>query len=286
MIAALQTGTKLSFERATQLTIKRQLYYSSLSERALYQVCNELDGLEYTLKIFALHPDQTLDEVRREVIALNRQNQHPERLPRVRGVEHHDGFIWVLVDWMDGTPLDFVTRSAAATTREDLLLRLAIAHEVCATVALIHDCRTVHRDLKPQNLLLRESNRPAAGAIVLDFGLAAQPRVEAIEGTFGYAAPEQQKNRHLNLKPQTDVFALGQILCFLLLGAPLPLTRASGANSWQDDIPSLIRTHSAMPLPDALVALMADCLSFLPERRPPHARAVMNRLKSLERQRP
>ncbi len=283
MIGPLKEGTQLSFERQVRLSVLQTMYYVPTNGRALYQVSDASDGLRYALKVFELSSQQTLDDVRREVIALNRQNQHPERLPRVRSVEFSDGRVWVLMDWMDGTPLDDVTRYTPATTREDLQLRLAIARETCATAALIHDCRTVHRDLKPQNVLLKDRSKPAAGAIVIDFGLAAQPRDSYIEGTVGYAAPEQQRFRHLNLKPQTDVFALGQILCFLMLGEPIGLVHADGFNAWQNDPGAHVRERSAVALPQDLIALIAECLAFSPERRPPHARAVHNRLRSIER---
>jgi Protein kinase domain len=126
----------------------------------------------------------------------------------------------------------------------------------------IHATRLVHRDLKPQNVLMA-----ADGPRVIDFGIAkvmtdgAGSTRSAIVGTPGYIAPEILSGG----APSTasDVFALGALLVFALTGAPPFPGDAHRANHHVLHQPPVLDG-----VPPALRPLLARCLDASPPRRP------------------
>lgn len=110
---------------------------------------------------------------------------------------------------------------------------------VCNAVAYAHSRRVIHRDLKPQNVILGEFGE----VVVLDWGVAkdlgsgegitkvlpVEPLPEAapgqtvpgeILGTPAYMSPEQAEGRHDLLDERTDVYSLGAVLYEILTGSP------------------------------------------------------------------
>lgn len=85
----------------------------------------------------------------------------------------------------------------------------------------IHEFGLVHRDLKPNNILI---NREAADTLTIkiaDFGLVDQiseqcPTLNIVCGTPGFIAPEILKEYHYDTK--SDIFSIGSLLYFLLTG--------------------------------------------------------------------
>lgn len=137
-------------------------------------------------------------------------------------------------------------------------------HRVCECVGFAHTRGVVHRDLKPQNIMLG----PFGEVLVLDWGLArigeqrdghAVPsttrgeddalmsQAGQIAGTAGYMSPEQATGEVL-LGPPTDVYALGMILREILLGRSPTLPERMG-------VLAPIVAAPERPLPDELLAI-------------------------------
>ncbi len=144
------------------------------------------------------------------------QVRHPNIIS-VYEVGREDGSIYIASDFIDGSNLDDWLQVHPPTVEE--------ACTLCAKVAEAlhhaHDAGVVHRDLKPQNILVDTSGEPH----VADFGLAKRDVGEitvtlegTILGTPAYMPPEQARGEAHHADRRSDVYSLGVILFRLLTG--------------------------------------------------------------------
>ncbi|MBS0457751.1 MAG: protein kinase [Proteobacteria bacterium] len=278
----LHAGAKVPWTHAPELTVLEQVYGSPTTGRTVFKVVDARVGLTYALKVVELRGGQDARAVEREVVAFNRLALLPDRLPRVRAIEQSGPRCFVLMDWMEGSTLDRYTGGAPVRTPSELAMRLRVVGELCATVAALHDKRMAHRDLKPQNVVVRDTSDPSRGVAVLDLGLATQTRANW-EGSDGYAAPEQAGFRQWSLSPRTDVFAVGQLLAFAIAGKPLPLRPASDLRHWEQDAGEMLQGTVGLSLPEPLRRCVRQCTALVPEHRPGNLNAVRHALRELSK---
>lgn len=127
---------------------------------------------------------------------------------------------WLAMEYVDGVPITQWCSEQKLGLRE----RLELFRKVCAAVEHAHRHLIVHRDIKPNNVLVDREGQPK----LLDFGIAKLLDGESGEFTVNamtpaYAAPEQLRAEAVSTA--TDVYALGLLLFRLLTGA-LPTTRS------------------------------------------------------------
>ncbi len=147
------------------------------------------------------------------------QLSHPNIVTVIdRGEE--DGRPFIVFEYVNGENLkDLVDREGPLPVRDALELGIQIGR----ALAFAHENGLVHRDVKPQNVLLDEDGR----ARVTDFGIARSLDVEGLTitgtvmGTSNYIAPEQAGGERVDAR--TDIYSLGVVLYELLVGeAPYP----------------------------------------------------------------
>lgn len=101
-----------------------------------------------------------------------------------------------------------------------------IADELLSTFSYLQKQQVVHRDVKPENIIL-EGGKPGGRVFLVDFGGVQQGNKDVVDsevvdtgtlvGTYGYMAPEQLRG---SARPASDLFALGGTLLYLLSGEP------------------------------------------------------------------
>ena len=177
----------------------------------VWEAHDQLRGEVVALKWLREDGDLEPARFRREVAAL--------RLLRLPGVVRllddgiHEGRPFVVMDLVRGLP--FPGRDAPRTWSAIAETTLALLE----TLARIHAAGVVHRDLKPQNVLVTEAGRP----VVLDFGLSVGEALGSrltqqgfLVGTPMYLAPEQITGHEVG--PQADLYSLGLLLYEALSG--------------------------------------------------------------------
>ena len=147
-----------------------------------------------------------------------------------------------------------------------------IAGQVAAVLAIAHQRGVLHRDIKPQNVMVTSDG----AAKILDFGIAglSSQRLTSTGvtiGTPGYIAPEQLHNRPAT--PQSDLYALGCLLYEMLAGKPVfSATSPAGLiHMHLEDTPAPLRRYD---VPQDLVSLLRQLLAKEPGARPASARQV------------
>ncbi len=192
------------------------------------------------LKLVPLNaaPPASIERFRREARALSRLS-HPS-LPRCHALFEdlrHD-VVGIALDFIDGSPLSVLVASPALTPE----LRLWILRHLAAALAFVHEAGLVHRDVKPQNVMIEKGftahPEDPAGVKLVDFGIAAEPSnpkpltvAGSVIGTNEYLAPEIVDRTFWKEPadgPERDVFALG-VLAFELLHGKHPAGLASDA---------------------------------------------------------
>ncbi len=172
-------------------------------------------GEERALKLLPLAPllgPRMLERFRREAETLTRLS-HPH-IVRVHATGMHDEMPFLVMDLVEGEPLD---QCARGLDRDAVLSLVATLAD---TLDAAHREGVLHRDLKPQNVIVRPDGSP----VLLDFGLSAIEDASSLTmtgelvGTPRYMAPEQVEGGEVDAR--TDVYALGLVLYELLVGAP------------------------------------------------------------------
>lgn len=130
-----------------------------------------------------------------------------------------DGLPYIVMEFLDGQPLDKMIRERAPL---QLAERLEIMEQICAALAYAHRQGMIHRDVKPANVIVQRDGLVK----LLDFGIARagqQPadkgvtRTGTLVGTPAYMAPERLRGDPFD--GRSDIFSTGVLLYQLLTGA-------------------------------------------------------------------
>ena len=157
--------------------------------------------------------EAALDRFRQEII-LSRDIGHPNVL-RTYHLGEFNTRKYLTMQWVEGQTLE---RLIAAEAPFDEMTGVGIAMRLAAALEAAHARKVLHRDVKPQNILVDRQHEP----FLMDFGLArllGAPRRTSsgiFLGTPDYASPEQA--RLLPLDERSDLYALGVVLFEMMTG--------------------------------------------------------------------
>ena len=133
-------------------------------------------------------------------------------LPQIMEAAEQDGQTAVLEEYVQGDTLAELLMGARLTEREARQVTI----QLCQALHVLHSMGAVHRDVKPENVILRGSN-----AVLIDFDAARIYKDESesdtqVLGTTGFAAPEQYGI--FQSDERADIFSLGVLLNIMLTG--------------------------------------------------------------------
>src|SRR6266478_3917673 len=225
----------------------------------------ELDRL-VALKI--IRPELTtnpeiLKRFKQELI-LARQVTH-RNVIRIFDLGQADGFKFITMEYLEGQDLRGVLREKGKLPPEEAA---KIILQICRALEAAHGEGVIHRDLKPQNIMLDANGR----AYVMDFGIArsaylpGMTQTGALVGTPEYMSPEQAKGEKLD--ERSDLFSLGTILYELIIGQSPYYSDTPLATLWkriQEKAKPLNEVDPTIPKP--LSDIVAKALEIEPENR-------------------
>ena len=228
--------------------------------------------------------DEWTARFQREV-QLASQLSHPNTITIYDYGSGANSEFWYAMEYLEGLSLaDLVERyGPVPPARTAYILR-----QVCASLWEAHSCGLVHRDIKPQNVMLCDIRGERDVVKVLDFGLVKQMSGEQtrdltstmrILGTPLYMSPERIRHPG-DADARADIYALGAVGFHLLTGKRLFETETDHDLTYQvlHVVPPLASSCSPFAVPAELDALIGRCVEKDPAARPQNIAEVASAL--------
>src|SRR5271156_4610322 len=210
MISPPQQGDRIGRYRVDELVARGGM-------ASIFRGIDVVDGNPVAIKI--PHPELEadvlfFDRFHREA-DIGRKLNHPgvvKVLP-----DEDTGRVCMIMEWVEGTRLrEMIDRQGKLP--QEMALRITV--QICEALDYIHAHGVVHRDLKPDNILIGANNEVK----LLDFGIASEVgarrltfgRLTKSMGTPDYVSPEQVKGKRGD--PRSDIYSLGVMLFEMISG--------------------------------------------------------------------
>ena len=199
---------------------------------------------------------------------------------RMFDLSEEKGIHYITMEYVPGEDLkSFIKRAKQLTTGT----AIGIAKQVCEGLVEAHRLGVVHRDLKPQNIMIDKEGY----ARIMDFGIARSLKTKGITGagvmigTPEYMSPEQVDGKDPDQR--SDIYSLGVILYEMVTGrvpfeAETPFAVGVKQKSETPKDPKELNSH----IPDDLNQLILRCLEKDKEQRPQSAGELSSELESIE----
>jgi serine/threonine-protein kinase len=176
------------------------------------------------------------------------QLSHPHIVP-IHAVEEHDALVFFVMELVDGETLGARIRRGGPLGPAEAM---RLMQEVAWALAHAHSRGIIHRDIKPDNILIE---RDTGRALVTDFGIARAteahtPAGGIVVGTPQYMSPEQSRGESMD--GRSDLYSLGATFFFALTGRlPIdaPTAAALVARIGTDVAPTVTSVRSVVPAP-------------------------------------
>jgi tetratricopeptide (TPR) repeat protein/predicted Ser/Thr protein kinase len=249
---------------------------------AVYKARDREVGREVALKVIrpelAGNPD-VLRRFKQELI-LARQVTH-KNVVRIFDLGEAEGAKFISMEYVDGRDLHSILGERGKLPPEEAM---NIIEQVCQGLDVAHSEGVVHRDLKPQNVIVDKQGKVA----VMDFGIARSRELSGLTqtgdvvGTPEYMSPEQAKGEEIDSR--SDLFSLGIIFYELLTGkTPFEATTPTAS------LLKRLRERAVPPIkldpaiPKFVNDVVVRCLEIDPKDRFASAREIANILGARHR---
>lgn len=223
---------------------------------------DELVAIKMLRESVAASPDAI--EFLRHEVRLARRVTH-RNVARIYEFGEHEGRRFLTMEYIDGTSLAGLL---ARDGRMTLEAAAPLLRDICGGLSAVHEAGVVHRDIKPDNILVAHGGR----VVLADFGIARATRgahestlQNARAGTPAYMSPEQLVGDDVTAR--SDVYALG-VLAFEMLTGALPWTLLSQASD-RLTAPPPNPQQLVADVPDAVVRLLKRTMAVRPDERVP-----------------
>lgn len=245
---------------------------------AVYQAQDRELERQVAIKIvrsdMAANPE-ILRRFKQELI-LARQITH-KNVIRIFDLGQADGFKFITMEYIEGENLQSILRQKKKLEPAEAANIMA---QVCRALEAAHAEGVIHRDLKPQNIMVDKSGR----AYVMDFGIArsmlsaGMTQTGALIGTPDYMSPEQAKG--MSLDARSDLFSAGIIFYELLSGqTPFDADTTMGKLWKRTNEPARPLDQLDKTIPAALSNIVRKCLEIDPQKRYANAAELLQHIE-------
>jgi serine/threonine-protein kinase len=200
---------------------------------------------------------------------------HPNAVRTFDAGTTEDGSAYIAMEYVEGEPLSQIIKTQAPLSLERVV---AITWQAAAALHSGHQLNVVHRDFKPDNVLLGRQADGLDTVKVLDFGLAKPTAVDPqfqeltqvgyVVGTPQYISPEQVKNEPVSAR--SDLYSLAVVVYEMLTGG-LPFTGKTPQrqmfNRLLEEPMALNVVNPTLALPPEVEMVLMKALSRRPEER-------------------
>lgn len=205
---------------------------------------------------------------------------HPNIIP-IHAVDDVEGFVFFVMSYVDGETLANRVRTRGPLSASD---GTRVLREVAWALAYAHGQGLVHRDVKPDNILIESGS---GRALVADFGIAAAAEdagVDGISGTPEFMSPEQVMGQPLDAR--SDLYSLGATAYYAFTGRLVfeGKTSTEVLAKQVAEQPAPIASLGT-PMPRRLGAIVDRCLAKDPAQRPANAGVLAEQLAAALEQR-
>ncbi|AFY71046.1 serine/threonine protein kinase [Thalassoporum mexicanum PCC 7367] len=218
------------------------------------------------------------ERFQREAAVLEKLGDEHRQIPRLYAKFNENGLFYLVQEWIDGQTL-------AAKVYEEGLFDEAIARQVLVEVLLVldfvHGQGMIHRDIKPDNIIMRQGDRLP---VLIDFGSVketlgtvvnvpnaqGQTTTSIVIGTPGFMPTEQAAGRPVFA---SDIYSLGMTIIYAITGKiprELPIDLETGRVRWQE---------YASHLSTELIAILDRATQVYSRDRYANAREMLNDLQ-------
>src|SRR5215470_10479802 len=212
----------------------------------------------------------------KQELILARQVTH-KNVIRIFDLGQSDGIKFITMDFVEGHDLRALLKEKGKFPPNEAA---RIMLQICRALEAAHNEHVIHRDLKPQNIMLDQKDR----VFVMDFGIARSVHVPgmtqtgALIGTPEYMSPEQARGEHLDQR--SDIFSLGVIFYEILTGKKPYPSDVPIATLWkrmQERVTPPLKLEPSLPV--ALNDIVVKALEIEPQNRFASAREMAHSLE-------
>ena len=241
--------------------------------------------LDRPVAIKLLPPERALDPTLRERFLrearMSAKLSHPNIIP-IHAVDEVGSFVYYVMAFVDGESLAHRVRTRGPLPASE---GARVMRETAWALASAHAQGVVHRDVKPDNILIESASQRV---LVADFGIAAalgDDLGDGVSGTPEFMSPEQALGHELDAR--SDLYSLGATAFFLFSGR-LPFEGATPTEVLAKQVtePAAALGSLGFPVPRKIASLVDRCLAKDPAHRPASATALAEQLSvALEQRR-
>jgi len=220
-------------------------------------------------------------------VQLTARLSHPNTIEIFDYGRTPEGLFYYAMEYIEGPTLaDLLSEEE----RIPVARTIHLLGQVCRSLREAHRQGLIHRDIKPQNIMICERGGEHDVVKVLDFGLVkpiqAEPgefvtRAETIQGSPSYIAPERLRDPSM-ADPRTDIYSVGSVAFNLVTGRAIFEGSAMEicSRTLTEDVPDP-RGFEGVQIPDELADLIVSSLARDPDARPRNMDEFLRRLERI-----